>query len=41
MLPPGLSFNAVSEKALAGSPRPALPRSYWDWQAMLAANANG
>jgi alanine-glyoxylate transaminase/serine-glyoxylate transaminase/serine-pyruvate transaminase len=31
MLPPGLSFNAVSEKALAASKRARLPRSYWDW----------
>jgi alanine-glyoxylate transaminase/serine-glyoxylate transaminase/serine-pyruvate transaminase len=36
MLPPGLCFNAVSERALAASKRAALPRSYWDWQPMLA-----
>lgn len=41
MLPPGLSFNAVSEKALAASKSARLPRSYWDWNEMLAANANG
>jgi len=41
MLPPGLGFNAVSEKALAASADAGLPRSYWDWQAMLANNANG
>jgi alanine-glyoxylate transaminase/serine-glyoxylate transaminase/serine-pyruvate transaminase len=41
MLPPGLSFNAVSEKALKAAPAARLPRSYWDWQAMLAANATG
>ena len=40
MVPPGLSFNAVSEKALAAS-RHALPRSYWSWQAMLDQNASG
>src|SRR5206468_5392708 len=41
MLPPGLSFNAVSEKALKASERARLPRSYWDWRAMLAANDSG
>jgi alanine-glyoxylate transaminase/serine-glyoxylate transaminase/serine-pyruvate transaminase len=41
MLPPGLSFNAVSEKALAAAETAKLPRSYWDWRPMLAANATG
>jgi alanine-glyoxylate transaminase/serine-glyoxylate transaminase/serine-pyruvate transaminase len=41
MLPPGLGFNAISEKALAASKSARLPRSYWDWQPMLAQNANG
>jgi alanine-glyoxylate transaminase/serine-glyoxylate transaminase/serine-pyruvate transaminase len=41
MLPPGLSFNAFSAKALAASERAKLPRSYWDWREMLASNANG
>src|SRR5918995_203493 len=41
MLPPGLGFNAISPKALAASERARLPRSFWDWQAMLAANAKG
>ncbi len=41
MLPPGLSFNAVSEKALRASKNAALPRSYWDWQDMLAVNKHG
>ena len=41
MLPPGLGFNAVSEKALAASQSARLPKSYWDWQAMLAHNKNG
>ena len=41
MLPPGLSFNAVSERALKASEQARLPRSYWDWQDMLAPNANG
>lgn len=41
MLPPGISFNAVSEKALAASKKARLPRSYWDWQEMLKPNRNG
>jgi alanine-glyoxylate transaminase/serine-glyoxylate transaminase/serine-pyruvate transaminase len=41
MLPPGLSFNAVSEKALAASKAAKLPRSFWDWQEMIAANKDG
>ena len=41
MLPPGLSFNAISQKALAASKAAKLPRSYWAWDAMLAANATG
>ena len=41
MLPPGLSFNALSEKALQASRDAKLPRSYWDWKPMLEANASG
>jgi alanine-glyoxylate transaminase / serine-glyoxylate transaminase / serine-pyruvate transaminase len=41
MLPPGLSFNAVSAKALAANKTARLPRSYWDWQAMLEPNRAG
>jgi alanine-glyoxylate transaminase / serine-glyoxylate transaminase / serine-pyruvate transaminase len=41
MLPPGLGFNAVSEKALAASREARLPRSYWDWAPIIAANARG
>ena len=41
MLPPGLSFNAVSKKALEASEGANLPRSYWDWQDMLNANKEG
>lgn len=41
MLPPGLSFNAVSEKALAASEEADLPRSFWDWKSILAANERG
>ena len=41
MLPPGLSFNAMSDKALAAAKAGGMPRSYWDWQEMLASNATG
>lgn len=41
MLPPGLSFNAVSDKALAASKTAKLTRSYWDWNDMLGPNAKG
>ncbi|MFG3260008.1 pyridoxal-phosphate-dependent aminotransferase family protein [Streptomyces sp. NPDC048172] len=41
MLPPGLGFNAVSEKALTASRTAALPRAYWDWAPILAANRQG
>ncbi len=41
MLPPGLSFNALSDKALAAAKSAKLTRSFWDWQEMLAPNANG
>jgi alanine-glyoxylate transaminase/serine-glyoxylate transaminase/serine-pyruvate transaminase len=41
MLPPGLSFNATSDKAIAASKTAKLPRSFWDWSEMIAANANG
>jgi len=41
MLPPGLSFNAISDKAMAASKTARMARSYWDWEAMLATNLNG
>jgi alanine-glyoxylate transaminase / serine-glyoxylate transaminase / serine-pyruvate transaminase len=41
MLPPGLGFNALGEKAVAAARSARLPKSYWDWQAMLSANAKG
>jgi alanine-glyoxylate transaminase/serine-glyoxylate transaminase/serine-pyruvate transaminase len=41
MLPPGLSFNALSAKALAASKTAKLPRSYWDWGEMIASNKDG
>ncbi|MGC7098390.1 pyridoxal-phosphate-dependent aminotransferase family protein [Amycolatopsis lurida] len=41
MLPPGLSFNAISEKALAAAETARLPRTFWDWKPMLTANQRG
>jgi alanine-glyoxylate transaminase/serine-glyoxylate transaminase/serine-pyruvate transaminase len=41
MLPPGLSFNALSAKALAAAKSARLPRAYWAWDEMLAANREG
>ena len=41
MLPPGISFNVISEKALAASQSSRMHRSYWDWQGMFANNKNG
>ncbi|MCZ2811317.1 aminotransferase class V-fold PLP-dependent enzyme [Modestobacter sp. VKM Ac-2979] len=41
MLPPGLSFNAVSDKALQASKTAGLPRSFWDWEPILTANERG
>ena len=41
MLPPGLGFNAVSKKALAASKTARLPRSYWDWEALLETGRTG
>ena len=41
MLPPGLSFNAISNKALAASEKNTYKRSYWDWQPMITNNATG
>ena len=41
MLPPGLSFNAVSEKARKSAQSARLPKSYWAWDEMIAANKTG
>jgi alanine-glyoxylate transaminase/serine-glyoxylate transaminase/serine-pyruvate transaminase len=41
MLPPGLSFNAISQKALAASKSAKMARYYWDWQEMLKPNRSG
>jgi alanine-glyoxylate transaminase/serine-glyoxylate transaminase/serine-pyruvate transaminase len=41
MLPPGISFNALSPKALAASRNARMPRAYWAWDEMVAMNASG
>ena len=41
MLPPGLSFNAISDKALTAAREAKMPRSYWAWDEMLAAGKLG
>ncbi len=41
MLPPGLSFNAVSDRALEHSKSVGMPRSYWDWRNMIEPNQKG
>jgi alanine-glyoxylate transaminase/serine-glyoxylate transaminase/serine-pyruvate transaminase len=41
MLPPGLSFNAIGPKALASAKQSKLPKSYWSWEEMIAANKTG
>jgi alanine-glyoxylate transaminase/serine-glyoxylate transaminase/serine-pyruvate transaminase len=41
MLPPGLGLNTISGKALAASKTARLPRSYWDWEAMIGPNKSG
>ncbi|MCD8536763.1 MAG: aminotransferase class V-fold PLP-dependent enzyme [Burkholderiaceae bacterium] len=41
MLPPGLGFNAVSDKAIGASKHAKLPNAYWRWDEIIAANRNG
>jgi alanine-glyoxylate transaminase/serine-glyoxylate transaminase/serine-pyruvate transaminase len=41
MLPPGMSFTAISARALAASERAGLKKSYWSWAPIVAANAQG
>jgi alanine-glyoxylate transaminase/serine-glyoxylate transaminase/serine-pyruvate transaminase len=41
LLPPGLSFNAISEKALEAYSKSTMQKSYWDWKPMLENNKNG
>jgi alanine-glyoxylate transaminase/serine-glyoxylate transaminase/serine-pyruvate transaminase len=41
MLPPGLSFNALGDKALAAAKKSRFPKSFWGWEEMVAINATG
>ncbi len=41
MLPPGLSFNCVSEKARKAAQSSTLPKAYWGWEEMITQNKNG
>lgn len=41
MLPPGISFNAISPKAIAAGHGATLPRAFWDWTEIIEANKNG
>lgn len=41
MLPPGLAFNAISQKAIEASKTAKLPKGYWSWHDMLTTNQNG
>ena len=41
MLPPGLSFNAISDKARTVSKSATMPKSYWNWHDIIAANQSG
>ena len=41
MLPPGLSFNAISDKALKIAKTSGMRRSYWDWEEQIEANKSG
>jgi len=41
MLPPGLSFNAISAKAIEASKSATLPNAYWRWSEMITANERG
>jgi alanine-glyoxylate transaminase/serine-glyoxylate transaminase/serine-pyruvate transaminase len=41
MLPPGLSFNAISEKALSVAKMSKMPKSFWGWDEMIASNKTG
>lgn len=41
MLPPGISFNALSDKAIEASRHNRMPKSFWAWDEILEANRNG
>ena len=41
MLPPGISFNAVSPKAIEAGKQAKLPRAFWDWTEIIEMNKQG
>ena len=41
MLPPGISFNAVSSKAMAASKTAKLPKAFWAWDEIIEMNKTG
>ena len=41
MLPPGISFNAISDKAIEASKKSTLPKAYWAWDEILVSNKTG
>ncbi|MCK0209598.1 aminotransferase class V-fold PLP-dependent enzyme [Starkeya koreensis] len=41
MLPPGLSFNAISPKALAAAKKSSMPKLFWSWEEMIPHNEKG
>lgn len=41
MLPPGISFNAISDKAIEASKKATLPKAYWAWDEILVSNKTG
>ncbi len=41
MLPPGISFNAVSPKALAAAKQARLPKAFWAWDEIIEMNVSG
>ena len=41
MLPPGIGLNIVSDKARVAAKSAKLPKAYWDWEAIIEANADG
>jgi alanine-glyoxylate transaminase/serine-glyoxylate transaminase/serine-pyruvate transaminase len=41
MVPPGLAFTAISDKALAAAARNKTQRGYWDWAPLVTSNKTG
>jgi alanine-glyoxylate transaminase/serine-glyoxylate transaminase/serine-pyruvate transaminase len=41
MLPPGISFNAVSPKAIEASKSAKLPKAFWAWDEIIEMNKGG